>query len=407
MKKNVLFQIFILITFVDNYCQDIPNEIYYSFRFKYNQEILEKNKTSLINSNNQKSSYNVLIGLAEDILKSEPESVVSKTKPPYSGEYKDYYSIGPYWWPDTTKPDGLPWINRDGIMNPYTMTQISDFPKMKRMCCRVHTLTLAWFFSDNLTYASKAAELLRTWFINEDTGMNPNLNFAQAIPGRVFGRGTGIIESSSLIRVIESIKLLKGSDVLEIDELAKLEDWFRKYIIWLETSKNGIQEESSSSSNHGTWYDLQIIAFSNFIGDSIRELKYIKKSLTRIPYQVTVDGIQPNEFKRTKSMHYAIFNLLGWYTIAQYAEEIGIDIWNNQNQESTRILKATYYILPYISNIEVWPNQQVEPVVPERILSFLYQVYEATQDELIRQVIKEKNQQIPVSLFNLIFNNIE
>lgn len=27
-------------------------------------------------------------------------------------------SVGPYWWPDPSKPDGLPYIRKDGHKNP-------------------------------------------------------------------------------------------------------------------------------------------------------------------------------------------------------------------------------------------------------------------------------------------------
>ena len=37
---------------------------------------------------------------------------------PPSGDKHDYMSVGPYWWPDPSKPDGLPYIRRDGEVNP-------------------------------------------------------------------------------------------------------------------------------------------------------------------------------------------------------------------------------------------------------------------------------------------------
>ncbi|MEY3492493.1 MAG: hypothetical protein RL309_1621 [Verrucomicrobiota bacterium] len=34
------------------------------------------------------------------------------------GGVNDFYSNGDYWWPDSTKPNGLPYIRRDGQTNP-------------------------------------------------------------------------------------------------------------------------------------------------------------------------------------------------------------------------------------------------------------------------------------------------
>ena len=35
-----------------------------------------------------------------------------------SGDPRDYVSLSPYWWPDPKKEDGLPYIRRDGEINP-------------------------------------------------------------------------------------------------------------------------------------------------------------------------------------------------------------------------------------------------------------------------------------------------
>ena len=47
-------------------------------------------------------------------LSDGPWSVMDKQHVPPSGDKHDYMSLGPYWWPDPDKPDGLPYIRRDG-----------------------------------------------------------------------------------------------------------------------------------------------------------------------------------------------------------------------------------------------------------------------------------------------------
>ena len=51
-----------------------------------------------------------LLKEAEQALTADLVSVVQKQQTPPSGDKHDYMSLGPYWWPDSTKPDGLPYI---------------------------------------------------------------------------------------------------------------------------------------------------------------------------------------------------------------------------------------------------------------------------------------------------------
>ena len=46
-----------------------------------------------------------------------PFSVMHKKLTPPSGDKHDYMSFAPYWWPDPSTPDGLPYIRRDGEHN--------------------------------------------------------------------------------------------------------------------------------------------------------------------------------------------------------------------------------------------------------------------------------------------------
>ena len=118
-------------------------------------------------------------------------SVMDKKQTPPSGDKHDYMSTGPYWWPDPTKPDGLPYIKKDGIRNP-TYYDISDSQEIDKVEDATLSLALAYYFTKEAKYANFTSKLLKVWFINPETRQNPHLNFAQGIPGLSFGRGTGI-----------------------------------------------------------------------------------------------------------------------------------------------------------------------------------------------------------------------
>ncbi|MFP4250352.1 MAG: alginate lyase family protein, partial [Armatimonadota bacterium] len=133
---------------------------------------------------------------AESALEEGPFTVVDKPMMPPSGDKHDYMSVGPYWWPNPDTDDGLPYVRRDGETNPERREY--DNVGLSAMGKAVTTLGLAHFFTGDERYAEHAATLLRTWFLDEDTRMNPHLTYGQAIPGRVDGRGIGIIDTMGL-----------------------------------------------------------------------------------------------------------------------------------------------------------------------------------------------------------------
>ncbi|MFT5367016.1 MAG: hypothetical protein ACI8V2_001974, partial [Candidatus Latescibacterota bacterium] len=117
---------------------------------------------------------------ADAALKQEPLTIVNKPILPVGGDKHDYMSVGPYWWPDPETPDGLPYIRRDGERNPEV--EKTDRPLLAKLISTVKTLGFAYGFTHNEDYAAHTALLLRTWFLDPETKMNPNLLFGQAIP---------------------------------------------------------------------------------------------------------------------------------------------------------------------------------------------------------------------------------
>ncbi len=77
-------------------------------------------------------------------------------------------SQAPYFWYDSTKPNGLPYMRKDGIRNPE-IYKITDRSYLGKLETASRTLSLAWYLTGEEKYAEKAAALLSTWFLDEGT----------------------------------------------------------------------------------------------------------------------------------------------------------------------------------------------------------------------------------------------
>lgn len=296
---------------------------------------------------------------ADKALSEGPYSATYKTKLPPSGDKHDYMSVGPYWWPDTTKPDGLPYIRRDGETNPERFS-IKDAEYFKDLCRNVRLLAVMHYFTGEDQYATKAVELLRVWFLDEATRMNPNLNYGQAIPGITEGRGIGLIDTRASAYLIDGIQLLQACERLSAAEYDGLQDWFRQFLDWMTTSPVGL-DEADEHNNHGTYYDVQTVAMALFTGQKERASQMLEQQTkSRIESQVAEDGSQPHELARTLSWGYSLMNLSGFFELAQLAENVDMDLWNYTSPGGKSIKKAYLWLLPYASG-KPWEYKQIKP----------------------------------------------
>jgi len=297
-------------------------------------------------------------------------SVVHKELAPPSGDKHDYMSLAPYWWPNPNTPNGLPYIRRDGEVNPER-DQTSDRRRLDNLVQAVKTLALGYFFASREDYAAHAAKLLRIWFLDDGTKMNSHLRYAQAVPGRNVGRAAGIIETHNLPELVDAVGLLAPSKGWSSEDQRGVQKWFDAYLAWLRASPEG-REEAQAQNNHATWYDVQIAAFALFVdkGDIARKvLSEMPKA--RITKQVEPDGRQPRELDRTQAWSYSLFNLEALFDGAALASKLGIDLWSYESPVKRGIRKALDWLVPYATGEKKWNYRQISGLQPEKLAPLL------------------------------------
>lgn len=288
---------------------------------------------------------------------SEPVvAVTDKQVASPSGNPHDYVSLARYWWPNPNTPGGLPYVQRDGEVNPENSAY--DRPRFEQMVQAVEDLSLAWFLTSERRYAERAARQLRTWFLAEATRMTPHLKHAQLIRGINDGRGIGLIDVRGLTSVVDSEALLRSSpDWTDMDH-QQFANWLRDYYQWLTTSKHG-RDEAAAENNHGTWYDVQAATIALSLGDAAAAKQICEQARTRrIARQIEPDGRQPLELQRTLSFFYALFNLEGLSRLAVLGERVGVDLWHFQTEDGRGIRDALDWLLPYATGDRPWEFKQ-------------------------------------------------
>lgn len=309
-------------------------------------------------------AYDALMRSANSALTGEPPSVTQKHRIPPSGDKHDFMSLGTYWWPDTTKPGGLPYVRHDGLVNPETRVDFDD-ARFQSMFDAVQALALAHYFTGDAKYSRRAATLLHAWFVDPATRMNPNLQYAQAIPGVTDGRGIGIIDTRNISRLLDAIQLLAKSSALTDSDYSSIVAWSRSYLAWLLESKNG-KEEQAAVNNHGTWYDVQVVSLALFTGDTALARRILVNETTpRIGVQIRPDGSQPLELERTRPIHYSAFNLDAYTQLAEMGRRVGVDLWTYEAPSGGSLRKALLFLAPYAEPSTKWEKPDVTPVPAE------------------------------------------
>ncbi len=313
----------------------------------------------------QAQGFAELRSAADRALTDGPFSVTAKSSTLPGVDAHEYVSLAIYYWPDPTTADGLPYVRRDGHVNPDARTDAYDATTFLRMVNDVNLLATAYAILGEERYADRAALLLRTWFLDDTTRMNPDLRYSQIIPGRPIPKtGSGIIEGMPLLSIPDSAGLLAGSAAWSADDQGGLQSWFAQLLTWLQQSDPGIAQ-SKEPNNHGSWYDAQVAGYALFTGQTALAAEVIADDgPQRIATQIEPDGGQPLELARTRPFHYSVFNLDALAVLATLGEPLGVDLWSYQTDDGRGIRSALDFLLPYATGAAAWPYPDLESMPP-------------------------------------------
>jgi hypothetical protein len=295
---------------------------------------------------------NRVIEQAKEYLNLEPLTVTADVSSRSMGTKHDFYSEGDYWWPDPKYPDSA-YIRKDGMSNPENF--VAHRRSMIRLSRISGALASAYLVTKDKKYLNQLMPHLKAWFINTETKMNPHLLYAQAIKGRVTGRGIGIIDTIHLIEVALAVEVIEASKECRIEDIEGVKKWFARYLDWITTHDYG-KKERDNGNNHSTCWAMQVAAFAR-LTQNTEQLNFCNNFYKNVllPQQMDEDGSFPKELSRTKPYGYSIFNLDAMTALAQLLTSKNNNLFEYETENSKSLKLGLQFLYPYIKNKEDWP----------------------------------------------------
>ncbi|WP_297631875.1 alginate lyase family protein [uncultured Clostridium sp.] len=374
MKKFYLIIISLLLLivsflsgyFLNSYKENISSKYklqnFNTFKGEYNKADI----FALNNSSNTKiketitqieSDGNVLLNSNSYPTVTDKTSLIAKGETNH-----DFAAMTPYLFNDPSSKTG--YTVKDGVDNPERLDSSKfDSQRLAKLVSNLNTLSFSYALTGNQSYATKAVQFLKVWFLNPATKMNPNMNFGEFFvtsTGKTYTfNNSNMISAIPFIQVVNDIYLLEDSNSLSSSDLEGLKDWFNSFSAWLTTSSN-LSFNTLKIDNHGTWLQSELSLFNAFAGNKENTLK----SLTSVGPDVITPQIKdggkiPSALIRTKSVDYTEYNLEAFITLADIGQQFSIPIWNYTSIYGGNIKSAITYLNNYLLGKDNWPYQNI------------------------------------------------
>ena len=294
--------------------------------------------------------------LSEDATRAAtagPWTVMSKSTVPPSGNRHDYCTLSEYFWPDPLTSDGLPWILRDGHLNPESVAGSDDANQLRHMANGSLTLALNAWLTDSAPDADRAAAILRRWFLDPDTAMRPHLRYSSMVPGWPEPPGWGLIRCHPFIAALDAERLLSDLGAWTTDDSEQLTEWMAEFLSWM-LSSSMWTEELERGNNHTSWCLATGLALALRVDELGTARELVPLALGAILDQIELDGRQPAEESRSRGYFYANYNLDALMTCADLLHRV--DALEPSSTNGGHLMAAAERLAPFIDQVEPWPQ---------------------------------------------------
>jgi len=244
------------------------------------------------------------------------------------------------------------WITWNGHERPGGEEGAGDRSRAEHFHSNLTMFSLASFFSNDFRYSERAVELVRKWWLDEETGMLPTLKYAQANRPED-ERYPGVIEMRSIATALDAVALLKGTPSWLPQDEAKMRGWCQKYSNWLRDTPERLTDNS-----HRWWWGVQDIAVLQCAsGRVVNPLGETAKKATGAIDSKT--GLMLLERSRGRDVHAHIFAAHAIMLLWRACENYGlIDIANTLKEKLTSTFRLLTENATSLSDSDHFTQQQ-------------------------------------------------
>lgn len=362
----------------------VPTLRYNATLLAYSKYRVQKNDVDLL------PPYQSLLSSADNLLDVGPWSVLNRSIPAlfsYSSNPREYQSFATYFWnctyccplansidvssngPSCSIPGpcnvstGLPYIDCDGNANDELISEYHS-PLWSNVHGAVATLGLAYYYTDDEKYAVQATKLIRTWFYDPVSGMIPNLDHAQSIPGVCSGRPQGIIDFSTggFLSVLETVTFISSSQAWTTQDNDSMTEWTKQFLEWLLTGVTSRYDYMDEPNNHRTWINALIFGTAIWLDNTTVVNDFLANFPELINSQINASGQLHFEAQRSRGLTYSNMCLHAYLDIAAEISNYNIGnpyyIYNFNASDGGSIRQAIQYIEPFAIGGVCWPYEQ-------------------------------------------------
>lgn len=386
--------------------QGSPKKFPKTFMFDGQQLVAAK---ELAESRNKllQSAIKDLCQRSDLLLEMKNPTVTDKKNYPDLAKTNDYVSLAKYWWP-SSNPGGIPYVRKDGEVNPECYSENYDSKRLETFCDAVIFLAITSFLSDEKKYADKAISLINTWIVDPATRQNPHFRFSQIVPAVDDVRCWGLIEARRLVYVCDALKILNYLNLIDDQTYRICRHWFWELSQWLEKSEVG-RKAIKLKNNIGFWVDLERVVFAKFAGKEKLAEDIIRNStIPRISEQIELDGRLPAELSRERPYDYVIFTLLAMAGLSKVGESEDVKLTEFSDAEGRSFQNA----FDWLNTATKTNNFQDSSIMlaeisnlREQIASVSHNVEEATSENTETKILKLKLQKSQSDLVSVIEKN--